>query len=121
MNRSTKRRSRLNPFTIVFVVLGLVIAGCLLAVVGMSLNVSGTATLPNGTTAVVNGPFSCSINASVTEIEAGGHTFAFSPTEITVDGVPVAPFDASVTEVEIDSSYWTATLRVNGSLVPLTK
>jgi hypothetical protein len=40
-----------------------------------------------------------------------------SPTTISVDGVPVGPLDASVTSVQIDANYWSASLRVNGSEV----
>jgi hypothetical protein len=87
---------------------------CLLAFVAMTKGVSGTASLPNGTTAVIHGPFSCSDAPSMTKIEAGGHTFTFSPTTISVDGIPVRPLDASVTSVQIDASYWSASLRVNG-------
>lgn len=87
----------------------------------MTTSVSGTASLPNGTTAVINGPVSCSDIPPTTMIEAGGHSFAFSATTISIDGVPVGPLDPSVTDVQIDASFWTASLRVNGKEVPMTR
>ena len=114
MNRSTESRSILRPIAIIFAML-LVVAFGLLAFCTMT--VRGTASLPNGTTAVINGPFSCSDIPPTTKIEAGGHTFTFSPTTISVDGVPVGPLDASVTSVQIDANFWSASLRVNGSEV----
>ena len=86
---------------------------CLFAFV----SVSGTAALPNGATATINGPFSCSENTSTTKIEAGGHIFAFSPTTISIDGVAVGPLDATVTDVQIVADYWSASLRINGNEV----
>ena len=111
-----------NPNSIGAVVLGLVLlciatACCLFALVSVTSSVSGTASLPNGTTATINGPFSCSENTSTTVIEAGGHIFAFAPTTISIDGVPVRPLDATVTDVQIDASYWSASLRINGNEV----
>jgi hypothetical protein len=116
MERKTKPSSIFG-----YVVLGLLfcIAGvfCMFAFVSATSIVSGTASLPNGTTATINGPFSCSENTATTEIEAGGHIFAFSPTTISIDGVPVGPLDATVTDVRIDASYWSASLRINGNVV----
>lgn len=120
MQRSN-RRSNLGPIAIGVAFLCIATICCLFAFVTMTSTVSGTASLPNGTTAVINGPFSCSANTLTTEIEAGGHTFAFSPTMILVDGVPVGPLDASVTDVQIDSSFWSASLRVNGNEVTKTR
>jgi hypothetical protein len=85
--------------------------------VSVTSTVSGTASLPNGITATINGPFSCSANTATTEIQAGGHIFAFSPTTISIDGVPVRPLDATVTDVQLDAGYWSATLRINGNEV----
>ena len=110
MERNTKRRL-IGPIAIGFALLCTAAICCLFASVTMTSNVSGTASLPNGTTAVINGPFSCSANTPTTEIEAGGHTFAFSPTTISVDGATVGPLDASVTDVQIDSSFWSASLQ----------
>ena len=121
MERNTKRRSILGPIVIGFALLCIATICCLFAFVTMTSTVSGTASLPNGTTAVINGPFSCSSNTPTTEIEAGGHTFAFSPTTISVDGVPVGRLDASVTDVQIDSSFWSASLHVNGNEVTKTR
>jgi hypothetical protein len=114
MNQSTENRSILRPIAIVFAML-LVVAFVLL--VFSTMTEGGTASLPNGTTVVINGPFSCSENPPITKIEAGGHSFTFSPTTISVDGVTVGPLDASVTSVQIDANYWSASLRVNGSEV----
>ena len=84
------------------------------------VSVSGTATLPNGTIATINGPFSCSSNGTgSTVIDAGGHVFEFSRTSIAVDKTVVAPLNSGVTSVEIDASHWTTSLRVNGKEVPL--
>ena len=120
MERVTKRRLGLRPIAIgvAFLCVALV---CHFAFVTVSAAGSGTATLPNGTTAVINGPFACSANTPTTEIEAGGQTFAFSPTTISVDGVPIGPLDASVTDVHIEASYWSASLRVNGKKITLPR
>ena len=111
MDRNTEGRSIHRSIAIVFSLL-FILAICLFTFDIMTTR--GTASLPNGTTAVINGPFSCSDIPPTTKIEAGGHTFTFSPTTISVDGVPVGPLDASVTSVQIDANYWSASLRVNG-------
>jgi hypothetical protein len=116
MDDTSKRHSILTRIVIGFALLS-GSAICLFAFVAVTTSVSGTATLPNGTTAVINGPFSCSDIPPTTKIEAGGHTFTFSPTTISVDGIPVGPLDASVTSVQIDSNYWSASLSVNGGSV----
>jgi len=116
MDHTTKRRSILGTVTIGLALLSGATL-CLFAFVAMTTSVSGTASLPNGITAVINGPFSCSDIPPTTKIEAGGHTFTFSPTTISVDGLPVRPLDATVTAVQIDSSYWSASLLVNGDSV----
>lgn len=116
MDHTTKRQSILSAVAIVFALLSGA-AICLFAFIAMTTGVSGTATLPNGTTAVISGPFSCSDIPPTTKIEAGGHIFTFSPTTISVDGIPVKPLDATVTSVQIDSTYWSASLRVNGGTV----
>jgi len=85
----------------------------------MTATVSGTASLPNGATARINGPFSCSETSQQTTIEAGGHTFTFSPTMISVDGAAVGPLNATVTQVEIDATGSSTTLRINGHEVPV--
>lgn len=85
----------------------------------VSVTVSGTASLPNGMTATINGPFSCSEKPARTEIEAGGHVFAFSPTAISIDGTNVRPLDTTVKDVRIDAGYWSAALRINGNEVLL--
>ena len=121
MERHNKRRSILGSIAIGIAFLCIATISCFSTFVTTTSTVSGTASLPNGTTAVINGPFSCCANTPTTEIEAGGHTFAFSPTTISIDGVPVGPLNASVTDVQIDASYWSASLRVNGSEVSKTR
>lgn len=113
MERREKPSSIYGVVVIGLMFLGIAMALCLFAFV----SVAGTASLPNGRTATINGPFSCSENTSTTEIKAGGHIFAFSPTTISIDGVPVGPLDATVTDVRIDASYWSASLRINGKEV----
>jgi hypothetical protein len=114
MEHPTKRRSTWGAVAIGLVLVCLAAALGLLAWVSLTATVSGTATLPNGATARINGLFSCSESPSKTEIEAGGHLFVFSPTAISIDGVPVGLLDATVSDVQIDAGYWSATLRVNG-------
>lgn len=121
MERKTKPSSIVGSVVIGLVLLCIATGLCLFAFVSMTSTVSGTASLPNGTTATINGPFSCSENTPTTEIEAGGHIFAFSPTTISIDGVPVGPLDATVTDVQIDASYWSASLRINGNDVSKLK
>ncbi len=116
MEGKERRTPLLVPLAICF---GLLSAG--LMVLFASVSVSGAATLPNGISAKVNGPFSCSNNSGTTVIDAGGHVFEFSPTSIVVDKTVVAPLDSGVTSVEIDASYWTTSLRVNGNEVPLNR
>ena len=121
MERKTKRISTVKIAAIVLGLTSAVVLGCFFLFVSMSSSVSGTASLPNGTTARINGPFSCSANTPTTEIEAGWHMFAFSPTTISIDGVPIRPLDATVTDVQIDASFWTASLKINGAEVPLVR
>lgn len=117
MERETKPSSIFGAVLIGLVVLCIATSFCLFAFVSLTSTVTGTASLPNGTTATINGPFSCCGNTPTTEIEAGGHIFAFSPTTISIDGVPVGPPDATVTDVQIDASYWSASLSINGNEV----
>jgi len=114
MEQQTKRASPLSSTIILAMLVCMLLAACLFAWAVATASVSGTATLPNGATATIDGPFSCSEKPQSTEIEAGGHTFVFSPTSISIDGVPVAPLDATVTDVQIDAGRRSATLRVNG-------
>ncbi|WP_425395606.1 hypothetical protein [Aeoliella sp.] len=116
MAETKKRTAAVVPFALG---LGLIVLVALGAMVFFaSASVSGTATLPNGTIATINGPFSCSNNTAATVIDAGGHVFEFTPTTVLVDKTPVASLDSSVQKVEIDASYWTASLRINGEQVP---
>ena len=121
MDHQNKTRSLLSRAAIAFAVLFFFAICGSLTLVTMTSSVSGTASLPNGTIAVINGPCSCSCNTPTTEIEAGGHLFAFSPTTISIDGLTVGPLDASVTDVKIDASYWNATLYVNGAEVSIKR
>ena len=121
MEREKKRKSIFVTAAIGLTLFCIAAMGCLFVFVTLTSTVSGTVSLPNGTTATINGPFSCSANTPTTEIEAGGHLFAFSPTTISIDGIPVGPLDASVTDVQIDTSFWTASLRINGSEVSLVR
>ena len=121
MESKTKPNSIFGAVLIGLVLFCIATALCQFALVSLTATVSGTASLPNGLTATINGPFSCSETARTTEIEAGGHVFAFSPTTISIDGVPVGPLDATVTNVQIDARYWSASLRVNGSEVSKRK
>lgn len=117
MDHNTEGRSSWGVLAVGLLPLVAVIFLC-----GLPLTATGgTASLPNGVSAVINGPFSCSDIPPTTKIEAGGHTFAFSPTNVSVDGVPVGPLDATVTSVQIDASYWSASLSVNGKVVKIVR
>lgn len=120
MKSKAKRTSALGIAAIGMALLCVAAIGCVFLFMTMT-SVSGTASLPNGTTARINGPFSCSDNKLTTAINAGGRLFTFSPTTISVDGVPIGPLDATITDVRIDASYWSASLHVNGSEVPLVR
>ncbi|MBC7855073.1 MAG: hypothetical protein IAF94_16705 [Pirellulaceae bacterium] len=117
MERKEKPSSIFGAVVIGLVLLCIATAFCLFAFVSVTSTVSGTASLPNGTTATIHGSFSCSENTARTEIKAGGHIFAFSPTTISIDGVPVGPLDATVTDVQINAGFRSATLRINGNEV----
>jgi len=104
------------------IAVGLLLLVAMISLCGLPLTATGgTASLPNGVSAVINGPFSCSDIPPMTTIEAGGHTFTFSPTTVSVDGVPVGPLDATVTTVQIDASYWSASLSVNGKAIKMVR
>lgn len=119
-DRSVERRP-VTVFAIVLAILLFGVIGLLTVFLWLSTAVSGTATLPNGLTARINGPFSCVANGDITEIEAGGHVFAFTPTTILIDNITVGPLDSTVTDVQIDVSFRSASLTVNGSEVTLTQ
>lgn len=114
MEHHTKRTWSIAHLVILAMLVCLLVAACLFAWTVATASVSGTATLPNGATARIDGSFSCSEKPQSTEIVAGGHNFVFSPTSISIDGVPVGPLDATVTDVQIDAGRGSATLRVNG-------
>ena len=86
MERTTKRRSVFGSIAIALVLACAAAAIGLFLLVSMAATASGTASLPNGATARINGPFSCSTKSQWTTIEAGGHTFTFSPTTVSIDG-----------------------------------
>jgi uncharacterized Zn-binding protein involved in type VI secretion len=117
MERTTKRRSVFGSIAIVLVLACAAAAIGLFLLVSMAATASGTASLPNGATARINGPFSCSTKSQWTTIEAGGHTFTFSPTTVSIDGAAVAALNATVTDIEIDATAWSATLRINGQKI----
>ena len=118
MDRNTESRSL---FGAIATGLSLLIVAAICFFVLQSMTTGGTASLPNGVTAVINGPFFCSEIPPMTKIEAGGRTFTFSPTTVSVDGVPVGPLDATVTTVQIDAGYWAASLFVNGKEVKMAR
>jgi len=121
MERKKVRRSKLVTAAVGLVLFCVAALACFVVLVALTFTVSGTAALPNGTTATINGAFSCSSNTATTEIEAGGRVFAFSPTTVSVDGVPVAALDATVNDVQIEASFWSASLRINGKDVVITR
>lgn len=114
MEGEAKPGSTFRAIVIAFVLLCIVAALGLVGVVSTMSTVSGTASLPSGIAARIHGPFTCSEKRAQTEIRAGGRLFAFSPTTISIDGVPVHALDATVKDVQIDAGYWSATLRING-------
>jgi hypothetical protein len=91
----------------------------LVVYVYLASSVSGTASLPSGLTAAINGPFAASENAGRTSVEACGRKFVFTPSVITVDGTTVARLDASVIQVAIDARGHDAQLSLNGQQVSL--
>lgn len=105
------------------------IVGCLLLLAGgiislllvasLTVSASGTVSLPNGIAATINGPFSASEMGGEALVDAGGHLFEFTPTSILVDKKVVSVLDESVIKVEIDASYWTASLVINDKEVTL--
>ncbi len=118
MDRNTEVRSLVGT---VATGLSLLIVAAICLFVFQQMTTGGTASLPNGITAVINGPFFCSETPPMTKIEAGGRTFTFSPTTVCVDGVPVGSLDATVTTVQIDAGYWAASLFVNGKEVQMAR
>jgi hypothetical protein len=105
------------PLLLGGVLLMLLLAGA--GWVFFSGSVGGTASLPHGATARISGAFSCSESSGRTTIEAGGRVFTFTPTDLAVDGVPVARLDPTVTSVQIDSSLWGTSLSLGGRPVAL--
>jgi hypothetical protein len=98
----------------------LVIAVALLiAFVFFTSSVAGTATLPNGVIAKISGPFGASENRNTTTVDACGRQFVFTATTVSVDGIPVAKIDSSVTQVAIDAEGIDAELSINGASIPL--
>lgn len=91
------------------------------AYVYFASSVSGTATLPGGLVATINGPFAAAENPGRTSVEARGRTFVFTPSVIVVDGRAVAKIDASVNQVAIDARGHDAKLSLNGQQVSLPR
>jgi len=87
----------------------------------VSVSVSGTATLPNGITAQIVGPFSCSETKGLTTIEVGGRVFTFTNTDVTVDKIPIANIDSSIADVKLESSHSAASLYLNGKQIKLPR
>lgn len=117
MANKTKRRSLVATISIVLAICCAICFAGFVALL-MTVQVSGTAELPNGIVAKINGSFSCSASSTMTKIDAGGHTFVFSPETISIDGVAVGSLDDTVKDVQIDAKAWTASLRLNGVEVP---
>jgi hypothetical protein len=84
-----------------------------------SISVSGTATLPGGLIAAINGPFDAYENSGSISIEAAGRKFIFTSSAISVDGSTVAKLDTSVIQVAIDATGRDAELSLNGKAIPL--
>ena len=85
----------------------------------MTVSVTGTASLPNGAVATINGPFSCSDSGTTTTVTAGGRVFVFTATSVTVDGAPVRELDHNVKDVLIDATYKPPQLRIDGREIPI--
>ena len=117
MENRKKRLSFLQTFAIC---LGVLFVATIVFLVS-TISVSGSVSLPNGIRATINGSFSSSDDSGTTVVEAGGHTFEFSPTAISVNQTVVAPLDSDVRKVEIDASYWKTSLRINGINVPIVR
>ncbi|HEX6961981.1 MAG TPA: hypothetical protein VF175_08955 [Lacipirellula sp.] len=115
MERRTTRSSLLRT------VIGLLLLAPILLIilVYFSTSVSGTATLPNGIIATINGPFSASESGGRTVVDASGRQFVFTPTVITVDGKSVAKIDASLRQVAIEASFSDAQLIIDGKQIAL--
>src|SRR5262249_13185746 len=89
------------------------------AYLATSVTVSGTATLPSGQVATINGSFDASENKGRTTVQAGGREFVFTPSVVTVDGTAGADLDTSVGTVAIDSRGRDVELSLNGQQIPL--
>jgi hypothetical protein len=115
-----KHKSRRSILPVLAAIFFLAIA-FLTTYVYFASSVSGTATLPGGLVATINGPFAAAENPGRTSVEASGRTFVFTPSAVVVDGTAVATIDASVTQVAIDVRGRDAELSLNGQPVSLPR
>jgi hypothetical protein len=113
-----EQRSRNSILPTVFALLVLALA-VLVAFVFFTSSVAGTAMLPNGVVGEINGPFGASESRTRTSVDACGRQFVFTATAVSVDGVPVAKIDASVTQVAIDANGKDAGLSIDGVYIRL--
>jgi hypothetical protein len=111
-----KLRHSILPVIVSIVILTSVL---LVVYVYVASSVSGTASLPSGLTAAINGQFSASENAGRTSVEACGRKFVFMPSVVTVDGTAVARLDSSVIQIAIDARGYDAQLSLNGQQISL--
>jgi hypothetical protein len=120
MKAMEKQRARRSILPVIAAIIFLTTA-VLAAYVYLASSVSGTATLPNGLVATINGPFAASENPGRTSVEASGRTFVFTTWLVVVDGKAVARIDDSETQVAIDARGLDAKLSLNGRHVSLPR
>ena len=116
--QDSKRRPRIKFPTI------LACGLCLLLFIGFTIStatisVSGSATLPNGLVADIDGEFFASEGEDITTVQASGRTFVFTNAEITVDGNKIADLDESAIDVAIDARRNDVRFSLNGHDIPL--
>src|SRR5262245_52254122 len=97
------QKSRNSILSAVLVLLVIAFA-LLVAFVFFTSSVAGTATLPSGVVAKISGPFGVSENRNSTTVNVCGRQLVFTATAVSVDGIPVAQIDGSVTQVAIDAN-----------------
>jgi hypothetical protein len=112
------QRSRSSILATVVALL-VIAAAMLVATVFLTSSVAGTATLPNGVVATINGSFGASESRARTTVDACGRRFVFTATAVSVDGVPVAKFDGSVNQVAIYANGNDAELSIDGTRIQL--
>jgi hypothetical protein len=114
----TKQRLRPSILPVLAAIFFLAIA-LFAAFLYFGSSVAGTATLPGGLVATIQGPFGAAESPGRTSVNARGRTFVFTPSAIVVDGTAVAKLDASVVQVAIDARGRDAELCLNGQQVSL--